>query len=307
MQKQTVIVAHYDAFTTVPHRGNPAGVVLNADAFTVDQMQNIAREMGFNETNFALKSDVADVRLRYFTPGGEMNLCGHGTMATLYALRTHGMLNDTAEDLTIETKAGILPIKMRWVDGQWLITMQQAAPQFMPFNGSVQELAASMGINEDDLDINLPIVYGSTGNWTLLVPIRTREAFTRMNPRNEEFPAILHEIPTSSVHPFCLETADEAADMHARHFSSPHSGTVEDPVTGTASGVMGAYWMNFMTPDAKEVNLTVEQGLEMGRDGKVNVYVVRDEEGMRVEISGTAVFVEEVEIEMVVNNSASSD
>jgi PhzF family phenazine biosynthesis protein len=53
---------------------------------------------------------------------------------------------------------------------------------------------------------------------------------------------VLKEMPGASVHPFCFETYDPNAHMHARHFSSPFSGTIEDPVTGTASGVMGAYW-----------------------------------------------------------------
>lgn len=48
-------------------------------------------------------------------------------------------------------------------------------------------------------------------------------------------------MPKASVHPFCMKTYDRDADMHARHFSSPYSGTIEDAVTGTASGVMGAF------------------------------------------------------------------
>ena len=44
-------------------------------------------------------------------------------------------------------------------------------------------------------------------------------------------------MPKASIHPFCLETYDSDSDMHARHFSSPSSGTIADAVTGTASGV----------------------------------------------------------------------
>lgn len=50
-------------------------------------MQDIAQQVGFNETAFVQNSDFADFKLRYFTPGQEMNLCGHATMATLYALK----------------------------------------------------------------------------------------------------------------------------------------------------------------------------------------------------------------------------
>ncbi|MFJ6208433.1 PhzF family phenazine biosynthesis protein [Lysinibacillus sp. NPDC092081] len=34
--------------------------------------------------------------------------------------------------------------------------------------------------------------------------------------------------------------------MHARHFSSPYSGTIEDITTGTPSGVMGAYFAEYI-------------------------------------------------------------
>lgn len=45
------------------------------------------------------------------------------------------------------------------------------------------------------------------------------------------------------------------------------------------------------------IQFDVEQGLEMGRDGKVNVEVYRNESGeMDVFISGTAVFVREVDL-----------
>lgn len=49
--------------------------------------------------------------MRYFTPGFEMDLCGHGTVGTIYALREKGLLEEKS-NLTIETKAGILPIQI---------------------------------------------------------------------------------------------------------------------------------------------------------------------------------------------------
>ena len=80
-------VHHYDAFSNTPNKGNPAGVVLDANDLTELEMQDIAQQVGFNETAFVQNSDFADFKLRYFTPGQEMNLCGHATMATLYALK----------------------------------------------------------------------------------------------------------------------------------------------------------------------------------------------------------------------------
>jgi PhzF family phenazine biosynthesis protein len=92
-------------------------------------------------------------------------------------------------------------------------------------------LALSMGIEESDIETELRTLYGSTGTWTLLIPIKSLAAFKRMKPNNKLFPNILKEMPRASIHPICLETYDSNAHMHARHFSSPFSGTIEDPVT----------------------------------------------------------------------------
>jgi len=288
-----VKVYHYDAFSVEPNKGNPAGVVLNGDELTDEEMQAITLKVGFNETAFPVKSDVADVRIRYFTPGHETNLCGHATMATIYALKSRGLLNGKNE-LAIETRAGILPIK---IDDELRITMKQAAPQFEAFNGSATELAASIGLEEEDLHPDLPIVYGSTGVWTLLIPIKKLSAFKKMRPSNELFPSILKEMPRASVHPFCLEIYDVEADMHARHFSSPFSGTIEDPVTGTASGVMGAYFTKYIKNGAEsKVNLLIEQGHEIEKDGRVRVAVTKVSDTFEVEITGNAIYVNEFDV-----------
>lgn len=67
------VIVH--AFSTIPNKGSPAGVVLDADSLSEIEMQNIAYSVGFNETVFVLNSSIGDIRLRYFTPGHEINLC----------------------------------------------------------------------------------------------------------------------------------------------------------------------------------------------------------------------------------------
>ncbi|MFB5677398.1 PhzF family phenazine biosynthesis protein [Paenibacillus terreus] len=290
---KTIQVCHYDAFSNVPNKGNPAGVVLDGENLNDEQMREVAEKVGFNETAFPLASDKADLRLRYFTPGHEINLCGHATIASIYALKTKGLLGDKT-DLTIETKAGILPVKIAAMEkNQLYITMRQAAPEFREFKGSLPALAHSMGIEKEDMETDLPTLYGSTGTWTLLVPIKSLAACKRMKPDNKRFPDILQEMPRASVHPFCLETYDADAHMHARHFSSPFSGTVEDPVTGTASGVMGAYYARYIAQKpAAPLNLLIEQGQEIQRDGRVRVAV----HGETIEITGNAVHVKDFEV-----------
>ncbi|MBC2099607.1 PhzF family phenazine biosynthesis isomerase [Listeria booriae] len=287
-------VYHYDAFSELPNMGNPAGVVLDADGLTTEEMQEVAQKVGFNETAFVLASDVADIQLRYFTPGHEMNLCGHGTMAAIGALIDRELLSKDAE-IRVETKAGILTVNIAQdVASRAMITMQQAAPVFEAFSGNSAALAEVIGLTEQDIDKAMPIVYGSTGIWTVIVPVKTLAAFQKMKPNNAGFPEILTEKPRASIHPFCLETVDSAADMHGRHFSSPFSGTIEDPVTGTASGVMGAYFATYIKQG--EADLMVEQGLEIGRDGRVIVHIRKQASEMKVAITGTAIFVKELEV-----------
>ncbi|MGG0293960.1 PhzF family phenazine biosynthesis isomerase [Bacillus pacificus] len=296
---KTINVFHYNAFTNKPNMGNPAGIVLEADGLTEEEMQRIAEKVGFNESSFVLPSEVADIRMRYFTPGFEMDLCGHGTVATIFALRERGLLEEK-NNLTIEAKAGILPIQIGVNEnGEAFIKMRQAAPQFKEFTGSKEELAHSIGLEVNDLDVSLPIVYGSTGNWTVIVPIKNLDACERMKPNNEMFPSVLKEIPNASIHPICLETYDELAQMHGRHFSSAYAGTIEDPVTGTASGVMGAYYAMYLEKDFDhEMELIVEQGQEIHKDGRVTVYVTKVEgnANLQIDIAGTAVYVKEFEV-----------
>lgn len=287
-------VYHYDAFSKKPNKGNPAGVVLNGDDLTETEMQDVAFKVGFNETAFPISSDRADLRIRYFSPKQEMELCGHATMATIYALKTNGWLENKTE-LTIETNVGVLPIRITKNEQKEIhITMKQALPQFKKFEGSRYDLAKAIGIEEVDFDDELPIMYGSTGAWTLLIPIKSLDIFNKMEPNNKVFSSILNEIPNASVHPFCLESYYEEADMHGRHFSSTFSGTIEDPVTGTASGVMGAYFAKYIKKESDmPINLIVEQGQEMNKDGQVIVNVAENNE---IEITGNAVYVKEIDI-----------
>ncbi|WP_068783631.1 PhzF family phenazine biosynthesis protein [Paenibacillus phocaensis] len=294
MKKQKVL--HYDAFSSIANKGNPAGVVLNADHLSDEGMQSIAKAVGSNETVFVVKSDHADYRLRYFTPGHEINLCGHATVGSMYCMKSMGIISDTKDEVTIETNVGILPIRFETREEDLFVTMKQDEPQFMPFQGSVDALARSMGIPVDEIDHTLPIVYGSTGTWTLLVHVKSLDSYWKMNPNNKEFPNILVEKPKTSVHPFSIQNSGDKVVMHARHFSSPYSGTVEDAVTGTASGVMGAYYLTFLNREIDHIDFMVEQGQEINRDGKVYVSVKRTPQGMDVFVSGTGVFVQELDV-----------
>lgn len=287
-----VKVHHYDAFTTTAGMGNPAGVIFQAKSYQTEEMQEIARQIGFSECVFILPSDKADFRLRYFTPGAEVNLCGHATMAAVYALFEGTDPGAAPIHRKVETKAGIIDID--YLPKNKEVTMTQSNAQFIPFEGDSALLMASIGLGKEDLCTDFPIVYGSTGLWTVILPVRTLEAFSRMVPDNKKFPSLLPAMPTASVHPICTETLKDNAALHGRHFSPAVSGRVEDPITGTACGVMGAYYIAYINPGLQSCDLLIEQGQDAGYDGLVHVWANKSESGIHVKIAGTAVKVAEL-------------
>lgn len=82
MIKQYVV----DAFTDELFHGNPAAVCV-LDAFPADNLLlSIAKENNLSETAFVVKKEENHYDLRWFTPGEEIDLCGHATLATAFVL-----------------------------------------------------------------------------------------------------------------------------------------------------------------------------------------------------------------------------
>ena len=76
-------------------------------------MQQIANEMNLAETAFISKSNKADYNLRWFTPTTEVELCGHGTIASLHFLNENGKLLKDNSEITLDTRSGILNCKFQ--------------------------------------------------------------------------------------------------------------------------------------------------------------------------------------------------
>lgn len=74
-----------DAFTDRVFAGNPAAVCVMDEWLDEGTMQSIAIENNLSETAFAVREGEA-YHLRWFTPGGEVELCGHATLATAYVI-----------------------------------------------------------------------------------------------------------------------------------------------------------------------------------------------------------------------------
>lgn len=261
------------AFTKNKDAGNPAGVILDADHLTDAQMQSVATELGFSESVFILKSDVADCRMRYFTVTQEVDYCAHASLAAGFVYLPKSSL------LFYETKAGFFTLTR---DDEEFITMQQKSPEF---GALVQDpfIADILGIDVEDIDDgHMPEVV-STGVPKLIVGVKSLKVLLGIKPDFERIKQLCRAIGARGVYVFTGETVLISSDFHARQFN-PLCGINEDPVTGIAAGALGAYLSNEEEED-QSVDTVVEQGYSMDKFGTMRVIV----ENKAVSVSGQAV------------------
>ena len=105
MNQYTIPQFIVDAFTDTVFKGNPAAVCLLDEWLSDNTLQNIAKENNLFETAFTVKNGNY-YELRWFTPGGEIDLCGHATLATAFILFKFIELDE--ERLTFTTQSGEL-------------------------------------------------------------------------------------------------------------------------------------------------------------------------------------------------------
>lgn len=97
-----------DAFTDKVFSGNPAAVCIMKEWISEDLMMKITKENNLSETAFAVKNPDGSYRLRWFTPGGEIDLCGHATLGTAYVIMEYYDTECTTVDF--HTLSGILTV-----------------------------------------------------------------------------------------------------------------------------------------------------------------------------------------------------
>lgn len=97
-----------DAFTDEVFKGNPAAVCVLPKWLPDMLMQKIAMENNLSETAFTVKRG-SEYELRWFTPGGEIDLCGHATLGTAYVLLQ--FIETDSSSVSFQTKSGRLIVK----------------------------------------------------------------------------------------------------------------------------------------------------------------------------------------------------
>jgi len=299
---RTFKIYQVDSFTKYKFKGNPAGVVLNADGLSDKEMISIARELNNSETAFLFSPDGPDheVKVRFFTPKTEVPICGHATLAAHYVRAVKNNLNTVT--VMQKTGIGVLPVDIIKENDDYFIMMTQGEVRFSePFVAGLRNrIFNALGLKPDDMDHRCPLQMVSTGNPKVMVGIRSRKVLNSIAPDMQTLVEISKSINCSGYFLFTLDSGMEGILTHGRMFA-PAAGINEDPVTGNAHAPLGAYLFRhrLVVPDGSKFSFKGEQGYSLGRSGIVEVMVTLDKgEPKEIKIGGKAVIVFETIIEI---------
>lgn len=284
-------VYHIDAFTDVSFGGNPAGVIPKAENLTVEEMQKIANELNLPESAFLLPSSHpnADFKVRYFTPIEEINFCGHATVGLSWLLGTKYNWLDKVEQIVFETNVGLIPVKWIKENNQLVsVSMTQIKPKVKEIEIDKDLIAQLVGIQVSDVDERYPIKLSNTGNWHLLVPVKSREAIDLAEPQLKKLGSLNREHNISTTHLFTFDTNEEF-DMYTRDFA-PGIGIDEDPVTGAANGALAGYLvLEGILSKNQTHQLKIGQGHAIGRPGTLYITINSNNNEPIIKVAGSAV------------------
>lgn len=243
-----------DAFTDRVFAGNPAAVCpLAGNRLTDEAMQNIAMENNLAETAFCMEED-GRLRIRWFTPETEIDLCGHATLASAYALfELEGYPADT---VSFESRSGTLTVRK---DGGFLT---------MNFPTDTLRRVEPTDALRTAFDSEPVEFYRGRSDYLLVY--KTAREIRGLRPN-------LERIRTLDARGVIVTAPGEDIDFVSRFFA-PQVGIAEDPVTGSAHTTLTPYWSRRLGKD----ELSAAQLSKRG--GSIRCRA----SGERTEISGQA-------------------
>jgi PhzF family phenazine biosynthesis protein len=288
-----------DAFTATRFTGNPATVVLDADGEDDATLSAIAREFAHAEAAFVLAANGADhdVRLRFFNARKESPFVGHATVAAhsvLMALgrRPAGVWRQHSGTGVIEVRAEAVK---RASGEQTLIEFRQTMPDLeapLPFKTTLR-VAEAMKLPATQLHEIMPARIVRKGGTRLLVPIADPRQLDKLVPNFETLERLGAELKTDGFFVFAVNREGEELSTESRMFC-PALGIPEDPVSGNAHAMLGAYLWDLGQFSKKSTSFTGHQGHQMKRPGEVRVRLEIDKGTMSAAyIAGSAVIVSE--------------
>lgn len=258
-----------NAFTTDGEGGNPAGVVLDADGLSPAMKQAIAHDVGLPETAFVSRSEVADIKLDFFTPTRQIAHCGHATIAVFAHLNAVGRLTDGVH--TKETIDGLRQVSV--TGGR--AAMEQRAPRFT----GIPRAAAlgALGLDAADLSANGEPICIDTGNRFAVVGVTGERTLAEMSPD----PAALERLSEDwdLIGAYVFATAAPPGFAATTRMFAPRFGIPEEAATGMAAGPLAALLaVRGLAGD----HLSIEQGRHMtpASPSRLDVDIRRDAKGL---------------------------
>jgi len=295
------IIYQIDSFTKDKFKGNPAGVVVNADGLDDKQMQNIARELNNSETAFLFSPDGPDCDgvIRYFTPKTEVPICGHATIAAMYAKALEENLDSCI--LKIKTRIGVLPFEIIRSNGDYQVLMTQGKFELSQKLDEqiTNKIIAALGLESFDINSKCPVQIASTGHSKVMIGIHHRARLNELKPNYSQLSELSNQIKCNGYFVFTFDSDQKDILTYGRMFA-PAIGIQEDPVTGNANGPLGGYLVQNKLVDFQDsFEFKGRQGEKMDRPGVVTVKVnIENGTPSRIQIKGDAVVIFKTEIEM---------
>lgn len=213
-----------DAFTSTVFHGNQAAVCVMDRWLPEGLMMDITRENNFSETAFTVK-EGKHYHLRWFTPGGEIDLCGHATLGTAYVL--FRFYETGADAITFDTLGGTLFVRRQ--DGHILMDFPSYALNPVEVTPAMCEAFGATPAAAY-LDRDLLLVFDDEKT--------VREAAPDMG-RLLELPGLGVGITAPGTDYDCVS-----------RFFCPKLAVDEDPVTGSVHCMIAPYWSARLHKDA---------------------------------------------------------
>lgn len=251
MQIEVQIV---NAFIDGTTGGNPAGVVVDANGLTGTQKLKVAQQVGLSETAFVSASDVATVKLEFFTPTRQIPHCGHATIATFSLLRQMGAVGEGR--LSKETTDGNRVIL---VEGG-MAFMEQRAPKYTQVPATSElagRVVASLGLTRTRFLSGVDPSVVNTGNAFLIVPLLDERSVAALRPHRDLVESLSDELDLIGYYVFSTTTKVRGRHAGARMFA-PRFGIPEEPGTGMAAGPLACFLHDYLRVEDREI--FIEQG-----------------------------------------------
>lgn len=274
-----------DAFTTRRFSGNQAGVALlsaEEPELTDGFCQALAAELKHSETAFVRPTGPDSFRLRYFTPEGEVDLCGHATIAAFTTLRE-------AEDLAPGTyRASTLAGELNIQVSDQAVWMDMAPPvEGRGFSSEeTEELYAAYGLSTADCPEGYAPMVVSTGLQDILLPVSSMAALEKAQQDERAVTELSKRYGVVGVHMFwpCL---NGEATARCRNFA-PLYAIPEEAATGTSNGAL-TYYLYRRGKIAAGAENRFLQGEKMGKPSEILSCLTEGPDGVQVQVGGRAV------------------